>query len=187
MARLVPLVIALGVGCASACGAQAPDQNATEKALAIGLKPLKQIEICPPLFDGSFGTEPAVPSSDSLMAIVEAKLKAGGVAYTLQKQHNEVLVDRRIRELEKTTAWLHLRFQVLSLPDKKAYAFRVVAQLQAPVPHPADEKQFVFANLYEDSKVVLAAQDLTADAINGAVTELFTRFAERWVMAHKSN
>ena len=157
----------------------------TEKALAAGLKPLKQIEICPPLFEGDFGTDPVVPSQVALMGIVEAKFKAGAVVYSLQQQHNEVVVDKHILEARKTTGWMHLRFQVLSLPDKKAYACRIVIQVQSPVIHPGDDKQYVFANLYEDSNVILTSQDLTTDGITNGVSELFTRFAERWARAHK--
>jgi len=164
--------------------AQPPLQSATEKALAAGLKPLRQIDICPPLFDGEFGTNPVVPSRQDLMGIVEAKLKAGSVLYSLQAQHNEALVDKHILEERKTTAWMHLRFQVIALPDKTAYACRIVIQLQSPVTHPGDDKQYVFANLYEDSRLVLSTRDLTKDAITNAVSELFGRFADRWNLAH---
>lgn len=166
-------------------GGQTATDLSTEKALAAGIRPLKKIEICPPLFEGSFGTDSVVPSQEILMGLVAAKLKDGGVPYNLRQQHNEAVVDRHILEARKTTAWMHLKFQVLSLPDKKAYAFRIVVQVQTPVTHPGDPKVYVFANLYEDSKVVLAARDLTSDAIVNSVSDLFATFAERWVAAHK--
>jgi hypothetical protein len=165
-------------------GTPTQQESDTEKALATGLKPLKQIEICPALFDGDFGTDPVVPSQRALMEIMEAKLNAGAVPHSPQPRHNEAVVDKHILQARKTTAWMHLRFLELALPDKKAYAFRVVIQIQSPVTHPGDEKQYVFANLYEDSKVVLANHDLVTSAINDAVGELFEHLASRWALAH---
>lgn len=175
----------LAVVCFGQSGNQDTESAKTEKALATGLKPLKRLEICPPLFDGSFGTDPAVPSQATLMALAEGKLKASAVPYKLQTYHREALMDRSVMAARKTTGWVHIRAQVIALPDGKAYACRIVLQVQSPVNHPADEKQYVFANLYEDSKLILAGPDLAPDAISNGMSELFGRFADRWVLAHK--
>jgi hypothetical protein len=188
MRRLLSMLAVLAM-VAVVCGGQTNTQDTesakTERALATGLKPLKQIEICPPSFDGPFGTDPLVPSQATLMGLAEAKLKAGGVPYQLQSYHREALMDKTIMVARKTTAWLHLRVQVIALPDKKAYACRIVLQLQSPVNHPADEKQYVFANLYEDSKLILTGPDLTSDGISNGMSEIFGRFADRWALSHQ--
>jgi hypothetical protein len=173
--------LALGLMFAIAAGAQ-EDGGATERALLTGLKPLTNIEFCPQVFDGSFGGK--LPTQDALRAVAASKLKEGGVKFAFSDKHNETVVDKRIRDARKNTGWMHLKVQVIVSADGKAYGCRIVLQVQSPVVHPADPRAYVFANLYEDSLLIVSTPEAAGSAVENGMSEVFGRFCDRWKRAH---
>jgi hypothetical protein len=182
MKRLLCSVV-LGWVLSLTAGAQGGSAGDTEKALLAGLKPIKQIEFCPPVFDGAFGGD--LPTSDALLNKVLGKFAERGVKFTRSEKHNEQVVDKKTLEARKTTGWMHVKVQVIRTSDGKAVCCRVVIQVQSPVAHPADSKTYVFANLYEDSLLIASSRELAGSAIENGVSEVFGRFCDLWERAHR--